>query len=151
MEATTTGKNKADDEAQIRQQINNFVKAFCTKDLKLMMSLFSSDVVSFDIIPPLQYVGSDVYAKVWEETFALFQGPIDIEIRDLKITSDEHVAFSYCFLQLSATMKSGNKIDYWERLTCCFKKIDNKWLIVHEHVSLPADLKNGKAVMNLKP
>ena len=151
MEALTTEKNKADDEVDIRRQMDSFIKAFCTKDIKLMMSLFSSDLVSFDIIPPLQYVGSDLYTEVWKETFALFQDPIDIEIRDLKIISDKYLAFSHCFLRLNATMKNGNKIDYWERLTCCFKKIDDKWLIVHEHVSLPADLKNGKAVMNLKP
>jgi ketosteroid isomerase-like protein len=48
-------------------------------------------------------------------------------------------------------MLNGHKTDYWERLTCCFQKINNTWLIVHEHVSLPADLKEGKAVMTLKP
>ena len=147
----TTEKNKAGDEADIRQQIDNFHKAFRTKDVNLMMSLFSPGMVSFDIIPPLQYAGSDVYRKVWQETFALFQDPIDIEMRDLHITSGENIAFSYCFLRLNATMVNGQKIDYWERLTCCFQKIEGKWLIVHEHVSLPADLKNGKAVMNLKP
>ena len=147
----TTEKNKVVEEAKVRQQMDNFVKAFITKDVNLMMSLFSPEMVSFDIIPPLQYVGSDAYRKVWEETFALFQDPIDIEIRNLKITPDEDVAFSYCFLRLSATMVNGKKIDYWERLTCCFQKINEKWLIVHEHVSLPADLKSGKAVMDLKP
>lgn len=146
-----TEKNKADDEVQIRQQMDDFIKAFRSKDVTRMMSLFSSDIVSFDIIPPLQYVGSDSYTKVWEETFALFQDPIDIEIQDLKIACGKDVAFSYCFLRLNAILKSGHKIDHWERLTCGFKKIDNKWLIVHEHVSLPVDLKNGKAVINLKP
>jgi ketosteroid isomerase-like protein len=146
-----TEKNKAGDEGRILQQIGNFVKAFRTKDVNLMMSLFSREMVSFDIIPPLQYVGSDAYRKVWQETFALFQDPISIEIRDLHLTSGEDVAFSYCFLRLNATMVSGQKIDYWERLTCCFQKIEDKWLIMHEHVSLPANLKSGKAVMNLEP
>ena len=147
----TTGKSNAEDEAQVRKQMDDFVKAFCTKDVDLMMSLFAAQLVSFDIIPPLQYVGSDAYRKIWQDTFALFQDPIDIEIRNLKITPDEDVAFSYCFLRLSATMVNGKKIDYWERLTCCFQKINEKWLIVHEHVSLPADLKSGKAMMDLKP
>jgi ketosteroid isomerase-like protein len=143
--------NIASAEAQIRQQIDSFVKAFRNKDVDLMMSLFSSQIVSFDIIPPLQYEGSEVYRKVWEETFELFQDPIDIEIRNLSITAGEDVAFSHNFLQLKATMTNEQKINYWERLTCCFQKIDGKWLIVHEHVSLPADLKSGKAVMDLTP
>jgi ketosteroid isomerase-like protein len=147
----TTEKNNADDETQIRKQIDDFVNAFRTRDVNLMMSLFSSQMVSFDIIPPLKYVGSDVYRKVWEETFALFQDGIGIEIRDLGVTADTRVAFSHCFLRLTAMMVNGHKTDYWERLTCCFQKINGKWLIVHEHVSLPADLKTGKAVMDLKP
>jgi len=147
----TTEKNKAVEEAKVRQQMDNFVKAFTAKDLNLMMSLFAPGMISFDIIPPLQYAGSDAYRKVWKETFALFTDPIHIGIRDLHVISNEDLAFSYCFLRLNATMTNGKKIDYWERLTCCFQKIDNKWLIVHEHVSLPADLKTGKAVMNLTP
>jgi len=147
----TTEKNKVVEEAKVRQQMDNFVKAFTAKDLNLMMSLFAPGMISFDIIPPLQYAGSDAYRKVWKETFALFTDPIHIGIRDLHVISNEDLAFSYCFLRLNATMTNGKKIDYWERLTCCFQKIDNKWLIVHEHVSLPADLKTGKAVMNLTP
>ena len=146
-----TEKGTASDEAQIRKQIDSFVKAFSTKDVKLMMSLFSPEVVSFEIIPPLQYVGSDAYRRVWKETFALFQDPIDIEIRDLNIICGKEVAFSHNFLRLNATMMDGQKTDYWKRLTCCFQRIDDKWLIAHEHVSLPVNLKIGKAVMDLKP
>jgi len=146
-----TEKDSTVDETEIKQQIDNFVKAFREKDVDLMMSLFAPDMISFDIIPPLQYAGSDAYRKVWQETFALFQDPLEIEIRDLHLRSDKEVAFSYCFLRLNATIIDGHKINYWERLTCCFQKINNKWLIVHEHVSLPADLKTGKAVMNLTP
>ena len=148
----TTNKNTAGNEAQIRQQLDNFVKAFRTKDLNLMMSVFSAKMVAFDIIPPLEYVGSDIYRKVWEEVFAFFQDSIDVEMRNLTVIADNNVAFSYCLFRLNATVaKNGQKIDFWERLTCCFQKIDDKWLIVHEHVSLPADLTNGKALMDLKP
>jgi len=136
---------------QIRGQIDRFVTAFRNKDLDLMMSLFVEEMISFDIIPPLQYAGSAVYRKVWKETFALFPDDIRIEIRDLNIMADSSLAFSHCFLRLTATMVSEKKIDYWERLTCCFREIKGKWLIVHEHVSLPVDLKNGHAAMDLQP
>lgn len=144
-------KKKVTVEGQIRKQIGSFVKAFANKDLGLMMSLFAPQMVSFDIIPPLQYVGSKAYREVWKETFSLFQDPIDIAIHNLSITPGKNVAFSHCFLRLCATMMNGQKIDYWERLTCCFERIEDNWLIVHEHVSLPADLETGKAVMDLKP
>ncbi len=48
-------------------------------------------------------------------------------------------------------MKNGQKIDYWHRWTACFRKVNGKWLVTHQHVSLPSDLESGKAVMDLKP
>lgn len=53
--------------------------------------------------------------------------------------------------RLSRTMKNGQKIDYWHRWTACFRKVNGKWLVTHQHVSLPSDLESGKAVMDLKP
>jgi hypothetical protein len=32
-----------------------------------------------------------------------------------------------------------------------YKKIRGKWLIVHEHVSVPVDLDTGKADLSFKP
>ena len=146
-----TEKNKTRDEAQIRQQVACWIKAFRTKDLNLMMSLYDSRIVSFDVVPPLQVVGRDAWRKTWEHAFESFQDSIDFEVRDLNITTSNDLAFSQNLLRLNATRANGQKVDYWERLTFCFRKIDGKWLITHEHVSVPADFKNDKAVLNLKP
>ena len=83
--------------------------------------------------------------------FALFQDPIDIETRSLSVTTGDDLAFSYQLLRLYATRTNGQKSDYWERLTFCFRKIDGKWLITHEHVSVPVNFESGKAVLDLKP
>ena len=53
--------------------------------------------------------------------------------------------------RLSGTMKNGQKNDRWLRWTACYRKTNGKWLIVHEHVSVPADVRNGKAMLDLKP
>lgn len=148
---TRIPKNKADDEAHIRQQIENFVKAFRTRDINLMMSLYAPKMVSFDLVPPLEDKGTDVYRKVWEETFKHFSGPIDIQTDDLNIMTGDNTAFSYNLLHLRATTAGGQKVDFWERMTLGFRKIDGLWLIEHEHVSVPVDLENRKAVMDLRP
>ena len=67
-----------------------------------------------------------MYRKVWQKTFALFLDPVEIEIRDLTISCDRTLAFSYCFPRLSAMMKDWETVNYWERLTCCFQKQDDK-------------------------
>lgn len=142
---------KANDKEAIRQQINSFIKAFRTRNVNLMMSLYTPDMVAFDIVPPLKDTGADTYRKTWEKTFKRFDGPIGIEVRDRNIVPGDKVAFAYQLLHLSASMTNGQKIDFWERMTLCFVKTNGKWLIMHEHVSVPADLRTGKAVLNLKP
>jgi len=142
---------KTRDEAAVRQQIDSFVKAFCSKDLNLMMSLYTPDFRSFDVVPPLQTVGRDAYRDVWKDAFALFADPIEIELRDVHITTGDDLAFSYKLLHLHAKRTTGQEVNYWERLTFCFRRIENEWLIAHEHVSVPADLTRGKVVLNLKP
>jgi len=107
-----TEKNKSNDEAQIRQQIDNFARAFRARDVHLMMSLYATRMVSFDIVPPLRDAGKDTYKKVWEATFASFRDPVDIELRDLNITTGDDVAFTHKLLRLRATRTNGQRIDF---------------------------------------
>jgi ketosteroid isomerase-like protein len=42
-------------------------------------------------------------------------------------------------------------LGYWVRSTTCFRKIDGRWLIAHDQVSVPLDLESGRALLNLEP
>jgi ketosteroid isomerase-like protein len=46
---------------------------------------------------------------------------------------------------------NGQKSDFWLRWTACYRKANGKWLITHEHVSVPVDMESGKALLDLKP
>ena len=41
-------------------------------------------------------------------------------------------------------------IDFTFRETDCFQKKSGKWTLMHQHISLPVDLKSGKAVLDSK-
>ncbi len=144
-------ENKKNDEAEIKRVIEGGVEAIRDKNIEGVMSIYAQEVVSFDIVPPLRYMGADAFRKVWEETFLVFQGPIDYEIHDLNITVGDDVAFSHSLNQISGTMNNGQKTDLWLRWTACFRKINGKWLIVHHQNSVPVDLETGRAVLSLKP
>ena len=105
------------------------------------------DLVAFDVVPPLQYVGADAFTKPWRAFFELYQNPIQYEVRDLSITAGDDVAFSHSLNRLSATTKDGKKTALWLRFTACYRKINGKWLIVHLQISVPVDLGNGKAIL----
>src|ERR1700675_1733336 len=81
----TTATSKALDETQIRKLIDNRVEAVRTKDVNESMSNLAQDILSFDVVNPLQHIGSDASRKRAEEWFSSSQGPIGYEIRDLSI------------------------------------------------------------------
>jgi uncharacterized protein (TIGR02246 family) len=147
----TTETNKATDEAQIRQLVDNWVKTVSAKDINKLMSYYAEDILLFDIMPPLEHRGASAYRKNWEECFPYFQGPIGYEIRDLNITTDSEVAFSHSLNRISGTTTDGEEIDNWLRVTVCYRKIDGKWMVTHEHVSVPIDMQTNKALFDLKP
>ena len=63
-------------ETETRQLIDRFQRAIRAKDLNEVLSVYASDIVSFDLVPPMQHVGIAAYRRPWEETFASFEGQI---------------------------------------------------------------------------
>jgi uncharacterized protein (TIGR02246 family) len=144
--------NKKNDEAAVIQGLlDDRIRALHDKNIEGIMSIYAPEVVSFDIVPPLQYIGADAFRKVWEEIFIVFQGPINYEFHDLSITVGDDVAFTHSLNRMSGTLNTGQKTDLWVRWTGCFRKINGKWLIVHHQASVPVDMATGKAVLDLKP
>jgi uncharacterized protein (TIGR02246 family) len=127
---------KSNDEAQIRQLIDNWAKAFRAKDVDGLMANYAPDMVLFNLAPPLQYNGADAYRKIWEDWLPTFQGPVGYEIRDLSIAAGRDVAFCYRLTQIHGTRANGEETDTWVRATVCYRKIDGTWMVTHEHVSV---------------
>lgn len=143
--------NRAEDDLAIRALVAGFVKSIRAKDIHGVMSVFAPDVVSFDFGPPLQHGGGEPFMKRWTELFGSYTGPIDYEVRDLSVTASEDVAFSHSLNRIAGTLQNGRKSDRWLRWTAGYRKTDGKWLIVHEQVSDPVDVRSGKALLDLKP
>ena len=142
---------QAIDEMGIRQRIDKLVEAIRAMDLEGVKPIYALDMVSFDIVPPLQHVGAEAKWKNWADVFAAYQRPLGYEIRDLTITLGDDVAFGHSLNRISGTLKNGKRNDVWVRWTGCLRKIDGQWLIAHDHVSVPLDFASGRALLNLEP
>ena len=116
-----------------------------------MGSRFTPDILTFDVVNPLQQIGSTASRQRADEWFSSFRDQIGYEIRDLDITADDDVAFSHGLCHVSATKTDGGQLDMWWRTTVCFRKIEGKWMATHEQNSVPFDPKSGKALLDLKP
>lgn len=143
----------AEDNREIRELLSRWEKAFSAKDIDGVMSCYATGerLVAFDIVPPLVRNGRDAYRKNYEGFFAMYDGPLQMEIRDLQITASGDVAFITCLERMSGILKGGQKSDVWCRVTSGLSKIEGKWLIIHDHVSVPVDFDSGKALLELKP
>lgn len=138
-------------EAAIRQCITDAVNAIRGRGIDRLVSLYAPDVVSFDIGAPLRYSGRDHKRRAWEEFFAAYTGPISYDVREVDITTHGDVAFVHSLNHVGGTLANGRVTDMWVRWTACFTRVDEVWLVAHDHVSVPADLEFGKAVVNLTP
>jgi ketosteroid isomerase-like protein len=73
-------------------------------------------------------------------------------MRDLSITAGDDVAFCRSLNRISGTRTDGEQTDVWGRATVCYRKIDGKWMVTHEHVSVPFYMDDSnKAAVDLKP
>jgi uncharacterized protein (TIGR02246 family) len=143
----------AGEEKAIRDLLNRWEKAFRSRNAEAVMSFYApgNQLVAFDIAPPLACVGQDAYRKNYEDFFAAYEGPLEVEMRDLRITVGGEVAFLTCLERISGVLKGGQKSALWCRVTSGLRKVGGQWVIVHDHVSVPVDFESGKALLELKP
>jgi len=147
----TPENRKPTDEAQIRQLVDDWIRAIRAKDVDGLMAHYAPDVLSFDAVNPLQNIGAAACRKRVEAWFSSYRSPIGFEMRDLSITTAADVAFSHSLYRVSGTLLDGGDITMWVRLTVCYRKIDGTWVVTHEHTSVPFDPESGKASLDLKP
>jgi len=143
----------ADARADIKALEARFIAAFKAKDIDAIMRVYVPDqtLFVFDVVPPRQYVGAEAYRKDWQEFLDNFDGPITVELSELAIATDRSLAYGHSIQRVVGTDKQGKKIDLTVRVTDVYKRIKGKWLVIHEHVSVPVDLDTGKPDLTSKP
>ena len=143
---------QANDEARVRKLIADWAAAVRAKNVDRVISHYAADVVSFDLAPPLQCAGREALRKSLVEWFPTFQGPIGYEVHDLSITAGDEVAFCRSLNRISGTRTGGEETDVWVRVTVGWRSVGGRWLIAHEHASVPFYMDgSAKAAIDLKP
>jgi ketosteroid isomerase-like protein len=135
--STATVKNQTSkDESDIRAIIESVHQAHRNKDAAGIVAPYAQDAAVFDLAPPLFHRGMDLQEKkAWLDTW---EGPIERESRDFRISISGDLAFCHGFYRLSGTPKAaGRPISFWMRATVCLLRDGADWRIVHEHESVP--------------
>jgi ketosteroid isomerase-like protein len=116
-----------------------------------LLSHRADDVIAYDVVPPLQYIGKQAYRADYQQFFSQYDSDLKVEVRDLQIGATGDLGYAAGLELISGTLKRGKKSEVWLRFTSLFRKSDGRWLDFHDHVSVPADVATGKAMLELKP
>jgi len=120
------------------------------KRAKEALSFDTDDSVEFSLAPPLVYHGKDEAGL--QEWFGTWHGPIGGDVQDAKLTIGADVAFWSGLVNMTGTKTDGTVLDLWFRQTLGLVKKDGRWLVAHQHASVPFAMDgSGKAMLDLKP
>jgi ketosteroid isomerase-like protein len=140
----------SDDEAAIRRILEDRQHALRAKDAEALVGHDAPDILSYDLAPPLANRGADLAAiRRWFDTWV---GPIDLDLQELRIDVADGLAVSTGLSRMRGTKTDGVKVDLWVRATMAYRKVDDRWTVIHEHVSVPFYMDGSeRAALDLRP
>jgi uncharacterized protein (TIGR02246 family) len=132
-------QSSSQDEAAIRDLVESWTAAVRRRDFDGILQNHSSDIVMFDVPPPFQSKGIEAYKKTWDLFFSCSKDPIVFDITSMTITAGSDVAFVVAAMHCTESGADGERQRLDFRLTIGLRKIDDRWTVMHEHHSLPAE------------
>ena len=149
--AATLGSMTMTPEADIRRVVDAQASAVRRGDVEAMIADVAEDVVSFDVVDPLRRTGRASVRERSAAWVASFDGPISWNNRDIVVAASTDVAFASMLSRVVGTLRNGTRIDMFFRKTLGFARRDGRWVIIHDHGSVPFDPETGTASLGLKP
>ena len=141
---------RGSDQAEIRHLLQAHAAAHEAKDADALIAGYAPDALLSDLAPPLQFRGVDrpgleAWLKTWD-------GPIGLSLHDLDVSIGGDIAFATSLNRMTGDKTDGTHVDLWFRATVCLRKVEDRWLVVHEHTSVPFHMDGSlRAAVDLEP
>jgi uncharacterized protein (TIGR02246 family) len=124
------------DEQQIRTLIQAWARAAHAGDLDTVLADHAPDIVMFDVPPPYEGVrGLDAYRASWLPFFDWQASGAIFDLESLDVVAGLDTAFAYGLLRCGTPADLARDPQQRLRLTIGLRKIDGRWVVVHEHHS----------------
>jgi ketosteroid isomerase-like protein len=138
---------------EIREVIEARYDRLAAGDLKGMLDYYAPEVVEFSLAPPLGGPREGRDPGPLEQWVATFEAPPRRTATRLEITASADVAFATSIDSMTATPKgSDSPFTMWYRVTLGLRLVEGRWLIVHEHESVPFHMDGSfRAAIELEP
>jgi ketosteroid isomerase-like protein len=138
---------------EIRDLIHDRAARLTAGDVPGMLAHHAPQLVDYNLAPPLVGPADGRDPKPVEAWIETFEGPPRREVTRLEVTRDGDVAFATSIDSLTATPRgTTSPFTLWHRVTLGLRRIDGRWLIVHEHQSVPFYMDEAMgAAVDLEP
>ena len=140
-------KNLAEDIQSLQNRINDYCKAWTTKEgqpdwFKIEKLYASEDLLHYDAVTPHSF------ANVLEmkTAFAEMQKTLGMKSLSLKARDDLNVfrrgdlIWTTVLHDIVALLEDGKELKFVQRQTGIWEQRDRNWVIIHEHLSAPSSL-----------
>ena len=126
------------DEAEIRALIERWSSAVRDEDRAGIRRDHDVDILMFDVPPPFMSRGIENYMATWEMFLSSVEKPVTFNFTGVEVTAGSDVAFATAVGHCVNIDKAGQREPLDFRLTMGLRKKDGRWIVTHEHHSLPA-------------
>lgn len=128
------------DEQQIRTLIERWATAVHAGDLDTVAADHAPDILMFDVPPPDGGVrGIEASRDTWPGFFAWQASGGSFEITSIGVTAGTDVASASVLLRCDTAEALAARPTRRLRLTLGLTKVDDRWVVNHEHHSFPLD------------
>ncbi|SDF05953.1 Ketosteroid isomerase homolog [Blastococcus aurantiacus] len=141
-------------EASVRELIELHERWFAAaenKDVEASMEPISADIISYEHVSPLQFTALDDIRKECQRGFEQELDDFTWTVPDLRVIVREDLGVAWGLNRMASRRPDGTERVTWSRGTRIFRKVDGKWLMVHQHVSFPFEPETGAAALALAP
>jgi uncharacterized protein (TIGR02246 family) len=138
------------DKAAVIELNKRIMAAYNSEDARAIAAFYSDDpdAIFFEDTIPFQLSKAQL-TKLNEDAFKLVSN-FHAKMEAIDVLTSGDLATMHCIIHNTWTDKNGTHTQT-SRYTQVDKKEGGKWLVLHEHFSVPYDPATGKAVLNSNP
>ena len=117
--------------------ISELEAAMRAGDAKAVVALYTPDAVQYNLAPPLRHTAEEVHdADALQAWFDGFGGSVGFEVHELAVTAGGDIAFAHSLNKMYDPSPEG-RFELWHRATYCLVRAGGRWLLAHDHTSVP--------------
>ncbi len=125
------------DEIEIRDLVERWADATRHDRKDDVLSGHATDVLIYDVLPPMMYKSAAEYRKSWDEWQPSFEIPSLFEVQDLNVVVGGDAAWCHGLISCGGRLPDGKEVEDRVRATFCLAKQNGNWKIAHQHLSMP--------------